>query len=111
VTEERFEIVIYQDDHGKAHFSDWIKSLDRSVRNRVFARLDRVENGNFGDWKSIANGIGEIRFKFGSGYRLYFGRDGKRLVILLCAGDKKSQQKDIKLAKELWIDYLSRREI
>lgn len=88
-----------------AEFSDWFKSLkDIRAKARVQIRIDRVELGNFGDAKFF-DGIGELRIDYGPGYRVYFVKRGNTVVILLCGGDKSSQNKDIKqaiaMAKEL----------
>ena len=75
------------------------------VRTRVLTRLDRVELGNFGDWKSVGGGVSELRLDVGPGYRVYFGRDGKDIVILLGGGTKKRQVRDIENAKKYWKLY------
>jgi putative addiction module killer protein len=68
------------------------------ARTRIIARLDRVENGNFGDVKVVGGGVSEMRIDHGPGYRLYFTRRGKTVVILLCGSDKSTQASDIKQA-------------
>ena len=69
------------------------------------SRLDRLKEGNFGDHKAVGEGVYELRFFFGSGYRVYFGKSGDKLILLLCGGNKSSQQRDIKKAKHYWNDY------
>ena len=81
---------------------------DKVMAARINARLTRVEQGNFGDAKSVGSGVMELRLAFGSGYRVYYGLDGEKLVVLLVGGDKSSQDKDIKLAHEYWSDYSRR---
>lgn len=71
-------------------------------------RLRRVSNGNFGDSKSVGEGVSELKVDVGAGYRVYFGKHGQALVILLCGGDKGSQQSDIALAKTYWSDWKRR---
>ena len=94
------KVIIYQDPSGKESFTNWLKKLrDPSSRRRILSRLHRIENGNYGDNKSVGNGVRELRFFFGAGYRVYFGEDGDTLVILLCGGDKDSQSRDIEKAK------------
>jgi putative addiction module killer protein len=85
-------------------FSEWLASLrDRRAAARVQARLDRAALGNFGDVKwSIAQGVSEMRIDYGPGYRVYFTRQGQILVVLLCGGDKSTQQADIAEAKRLY---------
>jgi putative addiction module killer protein len=77
-------------------FHRWLGSLaDRRAMARIIDRIKRASNGNFGDAKSVGSGVSEMRIDYGPGYRIYFFRRGKELVILLCGGDKKSQQADI----------------
>lgn len=87
-------------------FQAWLDALrDRRARSRIQARIDRLALGNFGDAKSLSEGMGEMRIDHGPGYRLYFVRRGQAVVILLCGGDKRTQGADIararKMAKEL----------
>ncbi|VAW01884.1 hypothetical protein MNBD_ALPHA06-1227 [hydrothermal vent metagenome] len=100
------EIVIYRDERGNQPFSVWLNGLkDIKVRQRILARLRRLEQGNFGDCKAIGAGLSELRLFFGAGYRVYFGEDAGQIVIILCGGDKASQNKDIKLAKSYWKEH------
>jgi len=71
-------------------------------------RLDRVSLGNFGDCRSVGEGVQELRIDYGPGYRVYFGQHGSTIVLLLCGGDKDSQAKDIDLAKHYWKEYSRR---
>ena len=91
---------------GRIPFRDWLSDLDTTTRARVQARILRFETGNLGDHKDIGGGVWEARLDFGPGYRLYFGRMGREVVLLLLGGDKKSQKKDIKRAREFWSEYL-----
>ncbi|MFI4918834.1 MAG: type II toxin-antitoxin system RelE/ParE family toxin [Legionellales bacterium] len=84
----------------------WIESLDDSIRHRIKSRLARVVLGNLGDYKLLEDGVGELKFQFGSGYRIYYGEVEGVIILLLCAGDKKTQKKDIKMAKIYLTDYL-----
>lgn len=80
-------------------FHSWLGSLkDRRAMARIVDRLKRASNGNFGDVKSVGSGVSEMRIDYGPGYRVYFFRRGKELVVLLCGGDKKSQNSDIAAA-------------
>ena len=100
------EIVVYETQSGKLPFWEWLSSLkDRKGRSVIQARIERVRLGNFGNCRSVGDGIQELKISFGPGYRVYFGRDGDKIVILLCGGDKSGQKKDIALAKELWREY------
>lgn len=85
--------------------TEWLSSLDSRIRARIVSRLGRIRNGNFGDHKSVGDGVSELRMPFGAGYRVYYGVDGQTVVILLCGGDKSSQRMDIERAKEYWRDY------
>lgn len=91
--------------NNRAPYSEWLNGLDRPTKARVLTRIDRVRRGNFGDAKSVGNGVFELRLDFGPGYRVYFGREGDTVIILLCGGDKDSQPKDVERAKELWQQY------
>lgn len=83
-------------------FDAWLDSLkDRQAVLRIQIRIDRAEQGNFGDVKPVAEGMSEMRIDFGPGYRVYFVRRGLEIVILLAGGDKATQAKDIKAALEL----------
>ena len=101
-----FVVREYIDDGGRIPFREWLEELDTVTRARVQARVLRFELGNLGDHKEVGGGVWEARMAFGAGYRLYFGRKGRELVLLLMGGDKKSQKSDIRRAKELWADYL-----
>lgn len=104
--EKNQDIKIFVTGSGKAPFQDWLKSLkDVKARAKVRQRIDRLILGNFGDCESVGDGIYEIRIHFGPGYRVYFGRDGKSIILLLCGGTKRSQQKDIDKAKRYWKEY------
>jgi putative addiction module killer protein len=104
------EILVYQTSEGKRFFEEWFGSLkDTKAQVRIKARIDRLLAGNFGDVKLVGTGIWELRFHFGPGHRVYFGLDGHVLVILLCGGDKSTQDNDIRCAGECWKDYLRRR--
>ena len=85
-----------------AEFLEWIGALrDVQARARIAKRIDRIALGNFGDSKPVGNGVSELRFTFGPGYRVYYTRRGDVVVILLCGGDKGSQERDIERAKFL----------
>ena len=83
-------------------FDDWVKNLkDRQAALSIAKRLDRVLKGNLGDVASLGDGVSEMRIFIGSGYRLYYTLRGAELIILLCGGDKSTQQRDIEKAKDL----------
>ena len=102
------EVLIYADEAGHEPFTAWLNQLrDRAGRQRILARLRRLEQGNFGDCKALGEGVYELRVFFGPGYRVYFGEEGDTIVVLLTGGDKRSQAKDVANAKEYWKEYLS----
>ena len=102
------EVLIYADEAGHEPFTAWLNRLrDRVGRQRILARLRRLEQGNFGDCKSLGEGMYELRVFFGPGYRVYFGEDGNTIVVLLTGGDKRSQVKDVANAKKYWKEYQS----
>ncbi len=86
-------------------FIDWLVNLrDVAARARIAKRIDRIAAGNFGDAKSLGDGVSELRFTFGPGYRVYYTRCGDIVVILLCGGDKGSQNRDIERAKAMALE-------
>ena len=85
------------------------KRLRTPLQELRFGLGKKVEDGNFGDHHSLGDGVSELRINFGPGYRVYYGLDGKVMVLLLFAGDKGSQDKDVKKAKIYWLDYQTRR--
>ncbi len=96
------EILICQTDEGREPFSEWLHhELDPVTRGRVRARIDRMEDGLFGDAQPIGNGLSELRLDFGAGYRVYFGQR-RNEVHLIRGGSKRTQATDIAAAKEFW---------
>jgi putative addiction module killer protein len=105
------ELKTYVSPAGKSHFTDWLTKLrDVQARARIDVRLNRLANGLTGDTKGVGEGVSELRIDWGPGYRVYFARDGATVVLLLCGGDKRTQQKDIDHAIEYWKDYQTRRK-
>lgn len=102
---QSWEIKKYVTDDGICPFDEWFNQLENNIKIRIDARFTRISLGNFGDYKSIEEGVFELRFHFGSGYRIYYGLDGKNIVILLTGGSKKRQNRDIKKAIDLWQKY------
>ena len=99
------KIVYYQTKSGRSPFYEWLKKLDEKTKERVNERLFRLICGNFGDYKNLGDEIFELRLHFNSGYRIYFGKENNKIIILLNAGNKSSQSRDIKQAKEFWEDF------
>jgi putative addiction module killer protein len=95
------EIVVCQDESGNEAFSEWLDSLDFKTRARVIDRIDRVEEGHFGEFNPIGDSVYELVLDFGPGYRVYFGQI-KNEVHLISGGSKRRQQRDIDSAKKFW---------
>lgn len=108
---DEFHLITFKTDSGKEPFTEWMLSLDVATRNRILARILRVQTGCFGDYKFLDEGIFELRLCFGSGYRIYFGKDdgAKTIIILLCGGNKDTQRKDIEKAKQYWRQHNERK--
>lgn len=103
------ELLRYQRDDGREPFTEWLNALrDKIAQARIRVRLRQVEAGNFGDIEPVGDGVSELRIHVGAGFRVYCGRHGKTVVILLCGGDKGSQAADIKRAKALWSEWKRR---
>lgn len=99
----------YLDVQGRSPFGRWLDSLNAQAAAKVTVALARIEQGNVSSAKGIGGGVFECRIDFGPGYRVYFGRDGDTLVILVAGGTKKRQQNDIETAKDRWQDYKRRK--
>lgn len=104
------EVVQFETAEGACPFADWFADLDARAAAKVRTAIARIETGNFGDVKPVGEGVSERRIDFGPGYRVYFGQDGQRLVILLVGGTKQRQQRDIAQAKAYWQDYKQRKK-
>ena len=105
------EVKQYTTAAGVSPFREWLDRLgDPPSEARIFRRIDRFERGLFGDCKLCGGGVWELRIDAGPGYRVHYARIGKAIVLLLCAGDKRKQQADIKRAKEYLDDYIEKQE-
>lgn len=103
------ELFRYQRPDGTEPFSVWLGALrDKMAAARIRIRLRQVEAGNFGDSVSVGSGVVELRIHVGAGYRVYCGRHGKAVVILLSGGDKSTQPADIARAEEFWSEWKQR---
>lgn len=100
----------YIDAGGKQRFGAWFEQLDAAAAAKVAVALVRIEQGNFSNAKGVGKGVYEYRIDFGPGYRIYFGRDGDQIVILLGGGSKKRQSQDIRDAQTCWEDYRRRKK-
>ncbi len=100
------EIIVYANENGNEPYTDWFNNLrDKKGKSRIESRLQRLAAGLYGDCEPVGEGVSELRMFFGPGYRVYFGEDAGNIVVLLCGGDKGSQDRDIKVAKEYWKEY------
>jgi putative addiction module killer protein len=90
---------------GSSLFQEWFDDLDSIAASKVTTALYRLQYGNFSNVRSVGSGVSEYKIDFGPGYRVYFGRDGYTLIILLTGGTKKTQSKDIEKAKIFWQEY------
>ena len=100
------ELEVYQTPNGREPFTEWLESLrDLKVRRRIQVRLDSLKVGNFGDFQSVGDGVFELRFHFGAGYRIYYGEIRNTIVLLLWGGGKSGQARDINRAKTYWREY------
>ncbi len=103
------ELRHYLTRKGRDPFGEWLSGLrDLNAVARIEVRLARLERCLFGDCEPIGEGLSELRIHWGPGYRIYFGREGSALILLLCGGDKRTQAKDIQDAKNFWNDHKAR---
>jgi putative addiction module killer protein len=100
----------YNDQGGHSPFRQWYDRLNAEAARKVTTALYRVGLGNFSNAKSVGTGVYDCKINFGPGYRVYFGKDGEQIVILLGGGTKPRQQNDISLALERWQDYKLRKK-
>jgi len=100
----------YGKGNGKSPFGEWFDALDVAAANEITVSLTRLKEGKPSSVESVGGGVYEYKIHFGPGYRVYFGKDGEKIIILLCGGHKKRQQKDIKQASEYWKDFKARKK-
>jgi len=99
----------YLDEDGRSPFGLWRAELHAVARAKVTTALQRLAYGNTSQVKAVGAGVSELKIDFGPGYRVYFGRDGETLVVLLAGGSKKRQQRDIEEAQQRWTNYKRRK--
>ena len=100
----------YITEEGNSPFADWFDSLNAQAANKINTYLTRIAEGNTSNLKPIKGALQEVRIDWGPGYRVYAGKDGDTLIILLGGGTKQRQQKDINHAMKLWEEYKKRRK-
>jgi putative addiction module killer protein len=104
------DILEYLDEKGRSPFENWFNRINAQAAAKVTTALVRLESGNTSNAKNIGAGVFELKIDFGPGYRVYFGYDGPKVVILLAGGTKKRQNKDIETAKKRWNNYKERKK-
>ncbi len=103
------ELLQYCTEDGRHPFNEWLNGLkDKPAQVRLRFRLRQLEMGNFGDCKAVGEGVLELRVHVGAGYRIYCGRQISLIVVLLCGGDKRTQESDILQAKLIWREWKER---
>ncbi|MDO8597703.1 MAG: type II toxin-antitoxin system RelE/ParE family toxin [Sulfuricaulis sp.] len=106
---DAIEVLHYQTADGRIPFREWLDTVtDPVAYAAIQLRQDRLARGLFGDCEPVGEGVWELRIDTGAGYRVYYARSGKQVVLFLCGGDKRSQKSDIKTAKTYWRDYEQR---
>lgn len=110
MTTYRIEHYLTVDEQDDLYLK-WLSRLrDRQAKVAVIRRVNRIEQGNFGDHKFCRNGVWELRVDVGPGYRVYYAQAGQRIVLLLCGGDKQTQNADIDRAVGYWLDWQRRND-
>jgi putative addiction module killer protein len=104
------DIVEYLDATGISVFAGWFNGLDPQAAAKVTVALQRIRQGNLSNVKGVGAGVLEYRIDFGPGYRIYFGKEGAQIVVLLAGGTKRRQQRDIEIAQACWADYRRRKK-
>jgi len=102
---ESLRIIIYETKNHISPFNKWFENLEANIQRIIAAKLDRVSLGNFGDCEPIRESVYELKIHTGPGYKIYFGKKGNAIVIVLTAGLKRSQKKDIEKPIEYWNLY------
>jgi putative addiction module killer protein len=104
------DLLEYLEEKGRSPFEKWFNRINAQAAAKVTTALVRLESGNTSNTKSVGGGVYELKIDYGPGYRVYFGYDGPKVVILLAGGTKKRQEKDIETAKKRWNNYKERKK-
>lgn len=100
------QVVFYETPDGRIPFDEWLESLrEKRTKTVITTRIRRIRLGNLGNYRSVGQGVCELKIDYGSGYRIYFGQVGNTIVVILCGGDKSSQEQDILKAQKYCSDY------
>ncbi len=105
------EVIEYVDNRGRSPFAIWFNRLPPIVAAKVTSAVYQVAAGNRANLRGVGEGVLERKIDFGPGYRVYFGREGKSIVVLLGGGDKRRQQRDIEVARVRWLDFRLKRGV
>jgi putative addiction module killer protein len=108
---KEIEIREFLDAANRSAFARWLEGLNAAAAARVTVALTRLSQGNFSNVEGVGNGVYELKIDFGPGYRIYFGKDGERIVILLGGSSKKRQSDAIAAPQAAWADYKRRKSI
>jgi len=100
-----FDLLEYITEDAHCPFREWVGTLNNQAAAKVLTAVERMQQGNLGDHKTVGQGVLERRIDFGPGYRIYFGRDGKKLIVLVGGGSKARQSRDVKNAQKTWAEY------
>jgi putative addiction module killer protein len=111
MSEGMFELKEYEKSNGRSPFGEWFDSLAVAAASEITVALTRLKEGKHSRVEPVGSGVYEYKVHFGPGYRVYFGKDGEKIIVLLCVGHKKGQQKDINRALEYWQDYKARKKM
>lgn len=106
----KIDIREYITDSERRPFTEWLEDVDSKAALKISTAISRMQSGNFSNVKGVGSGVFECKIDFGPGYRVYFGKDGEKIVILLGGGTKKRQQHDINTAHDLWQKYKKQKD-
>lgn len=104
------KILTYIDQDENQPFDDWFDQLNAQAAAKIITAVSRMGQGNFSNAEPVGGGLSEYKIDYGPGYRIYFGKDGDRIIILVGGGTKRRQSKDIAIAKARWADYKQRKK-
>ena len=105
---ESFELRQYRTSVGRIPYSDWLEKLEDKTAARISAYVDRMRFGNFGSSEPVGGGVSELKIDVGPGFRVYYFKEGRIVIVILCGGDKSTQAADIRKARKYTLDYRSR---
>jgi len=106
---EASDVMEYLTEDGRSPFGEWFEALEVAKSSKIVTAITRMKNGNMSNVRPVGSGVYENKIDFGPGYRIYFGNDGRQLIILLAGGTKRGQSRDIDRAKGYWKDYKNRK--